>query len=87
MQTFAKNWVPTTTCIVACFLSHRLVGLVVKVSGPRAAEMGFNSHFRRGSFSSDFSDLKIGSPVVTVVGVRMSVYCDWVRQNEICLHV
>ena len=58
----------------------------------RAADPGFDSRLRHGDFSgpSHTSDLKIGTPVVTLPGVEgsapglvgpVSLYCDWVRFN------
>ena len=48
---------------------HRLAGLVVKVSGSRAENPGFESRLRRDfSGSSHTSDLKIGTPVATMPG-------------------
>ena len=70
---------------------HRLVGLVVKVSASRAADLGSVPRFRCGSLfrSSHTSDLNAGTPVATLpdawrYGVSagtvgpVSVYCDWV---------
>ena len=75
--------------------ADRLVGLVVTASTSGAADPGFDSRFLRGDFSesshtSDTSDIKTGTPVATLLGVR---YCrvsagqvgpvlvcyDWVR--------
>ena len=48
---------------------HRLVGLVVKASVSRAKDPGFESRRRRDfSGSSHTSDLKIGTPVATLLG-------------------
>ena len=50
-------------------LSHRLAGLVVKVSASGAEDPGFESRLRRElSRSSHTSDLKIGTPVATLPG-------------------
>ena len=59
--------------IVAFFVSlcfvYRLVGLVVKASASRAEDLGFKSRLRRDfSGSSHTSDLKIGTPVATLLG-------------------
>ena len=51
------------------FVSHRLVGLVVKASASRAEGPGFESCLRRDFFeSSHTSDSKIGTPVATLPG-------------------
>ena len=48
---------------------HCLVGLVVKASASRADDPGFKSRLRRDlSWSSLASDLKIGTPVATLLG-------------------
>ena len=49
---------------------HRLVGLVVKASASRAIDLGFDSRFRCLDFSglSRTSDIKIGTPVATLLG-------------------
>ena len=49
---------------------NRLFGLVVKASASRAEGPGFESRLRRDFFSgsSHTSDLKIGTPVVTLPG-------------------
>ena len=51
---------------------HRLVGLVVKASASGAEDSEFDSPLRRGDIfgSSHTSDLKIGTPVVTLPGAR-----------------
>ena len=47
---------------------NRLVGLVVKASASRAEDPGFKSCSRRDfSGSSHTSDLKIGTPVATLL--------------------
>ena len=71
-----------------------LVGLVVKASTPRVADLGFDFHFLHGdvSMSSHTSDFKFGAPVTRlpcqapgveglVLGLvgPVSVYCDWMR--------
>ena len=62
--------------ILTHFLSHYLSGLVVKASALRAADPGFESClFRDFSGMSHTSDLKIGTPVVTLQGT----WCDRVR--------
>ena len=49
--------------------TDRLVGLVVKVSASRATGLGFDSRLRRDfSGSSHTGDLKIGTPVATLLG-------------------
>ena len=49
--------------------SHRLVGLVVKASASRTEDPGFESRLRRDfSGSSHTSDLKIGTPVASLLG-------------------
>ena len=67
--------------------SYRLVGLVLKASASRAADLGFDSHFWRDLFfslfffrSSHISDLKTGTPVANVPGAcryRVSPGTDW----------
>ena len=48
---------------------HRLVGVVVKASASRAEDPGFESRLRRDfSGSSHTSDLKFGTPVVSLPG-------------------
>ena len=48
---------------------HRLGGLVVKASASGAEDPGFESRLRRDfSASSHTSDLKIGTPVATLLG-------------------
>ena len=69
-----------------------LVGLVIKASALRAADPGFGSRLCSEYFSgsSHTSDLKIGTPVVTLPGDQhcrvsvglvslVSAYCDRVR--------
>ena len=57
-------------CVENCLFTYRLVGLVVKVSASRAEDSGFNSHLWCWDFSrsSHTSDLKMGSPVATLLG-------------------
>ena len=54
--------------------AYCLVGLVVKASTLRAADLGFASRMYLGDFSmlSHTSDLKIGTPVATVPGAWRS---------------
>ena len=69
-----------------CVTDH----LLVKGSVPRVEHQGFKSRLYRGNFYelSHISDLKIGTPVATLLGVTgsalglvglVSVYCDWVK--------
>ena len=63
-------------------LSHnRLAGLVVKASASGAEDPGFESRLRRDfSGSSHTSDLKIGTPVATLLGdwhCRVSAGTGW----------
>ena len=60
----------------------RFVGLEVKALASKAADPGFDSRLRRGDFlgSSHTSDLKIGTPVITLPGVwryRVSAEISW----------
>ena len=47
---------------------NRLVGVVVKASISRAADLDFESHWRHGNFSGSghTSDLKLSTPVATL---------------------
>ena len=58
-----------------------LVGLVVKASTSRAADLGFDSHLLHDfSLSSHTSDLEIGTPVATLPGAwhyRVSTGTGW----------
>ena len=57
------------SCVLSLFIQDRLLGLVVKTSGSRAEDPGFESRLRRDFFgSSHTSDLKIGTPVATLPG-------------------
>ena len=61
------------TLSVSVSLTHRLVGLVVKVSTSRAEDPGFEFRWRRDfSGSSHTSDLNIGTPVNTLLGAWRS---------------
>ena len=71
---------------------------MVKASASGVEDLEFDSRFRCGEFSgsSHTSDLKIGTPVASVIGSAMgpvslvSVYCGWVRDSLIsnfCLRV
>ena len=56
--------------------------LVIKASGSRANDLGFDSHLRPGDFSrsSHTSDFKIGAPVATLPGAwrhRVSAGTGW----------
>ena len=56
---------------VPLFFLYRLVGLVVKASASREEDPWFESRLRRGfSGSRQTSDLKIGTPVATLPGVK-----------------
>ena len=61
--------VPTGEKLVVS-IGNRLIGLVVKAFASRAADLAFDSRLR-GFFSgmSHTSDLKIGTPVATLLGV------------------
>ena len=65
---------------------------MVKASASRAEDPGFDSRLHRREFSrsSHTIDLKIGTPVATLLGVvgsrlglvgPVSAYFDWVRQK------
>ena len=63
-------------------MRHRLVGLVVKASASRAEDPEFGSRMGRGDFSgsSHTSDIKFGTPVVTLPGAwryRVSAGIGW----------
>ena len=67
---------------------YGLVGLVVKEFTPKMEGSEFESRLRQDfSGSSHTSDIKIGTPVVTLPGAwryrvsagTVSVYCDWGR--------
>ena len=68
---------------------HRLVGLVVKASAPRAEDPRFESRSRRGfSGSSHTSDVKIGTPVTALPGAwcyRVSAGTGWPGVSILCL--
>ena len=53
-----------------CMQVFCLVGLVVKASALKVADLGFHSCLQRGDFSglSHISDLKIGPPVAMLPG-------------------
>ena len=56
--------------VAGCGMFHRLVGLVVKPSTSRVADPEFDSRFPCGDFSgsSRTSDLKLDTPVATLLG-------------------
>ena len=72
------NFLEHVVCFCCCFFfeysvflpsNHRLAGLVVKASASRAEDPGFESRLRRDfSGSSHTGDLKIGTPVATLLG-------------------
>ena len=71
-------------------ISHRFVGLVVKVPASRAEDPGFNSHLRRGAFfgSRHTRDLKISTPVAALPGdwrYRVSAGTGWPGVNLLWL--
>ena len=72
--------------VCVCVFVYCLVGLVVKVSASRAEDPGFSFHFlcRDFSGSSHTSDLKIGTPEVTLPGAwcyRVSAGTGWSGVN------
>ena len=71
-------WVRWTVLTGISHLSGRLVGLVVKASASRAEDPGFESPLRRDFFSgsSHTRDLKIGTPVASLPGVKDQRW-DW----------
>ena len=79
-------------CLMSLSSGTLFVGLVVKVSASRAADLQFDARLRHGDFSrlSHTSDLHIGTSVATLPGAwryrvstgmvgPVSVYCDRVR--------
>ena len=59
----------TAHSLRGALVGHRLVGQVVKASASGAEDPGFESRLRQNfSGSSHTSDLKIGTPVATLLG-------------------